>query len=903
MPSPDPFQLLTAAWAKSTDPARRQVRVSLLAHLVIVGTVAEALLERDPDTSARLSRALKLSGDNARRFLAAMIALHDIGKLSPSFQAQSPDDAQALRALLPVRYTGEHIRHELLSMTILFETLRGLSWRKDAAALLVSAIGAHHGWVRSMDVAGEESSAGRGNATWADAQRRAALTFLQHLDVAVTSPAADLDALPFMTLAGLTVQADWIGSSVNAGGVEHLLKGGLRAAWDAFLPRARAELDRLRVLHPVALREPDSVGAAFDYLAPGTFKARPLQTVLAEVLAQSARARLVLIEAPMGEGKTEAALWAHLTSGNTRGLYVAMPTQATSNQMLGRAERFLQAHVTGSANLNLVHGGTALNTHLAELRERANLPGEHVAAGEWFTRSKRGLLTQFGVGTVDQALAGVLNGKFGPLRLFGLSGKTVVIDEAHAYDAYTGGLVKHLLRWLKDLDVTVVLMSATLPEERRTEYLTAFGVTPDARPTYPYVTVVDSAGVIRSRRFRAKRRKPVTIEHFRPSGMIDDSDGLTDIARCLIEETRDGGYVAAVVNTVERAQQLFMLVRAALERQYGPGAAAQALLFHARVAVEDRAVTEEEVLRVFGPDHKRRKGRRILIATQVVEQSLDLDFDFMVTDIAPVDLVLQRLGRVHRHVGRRRPRNLRQPRVRIYSPNHTLGPQPADQLAMPYLAGIDVLFLSWVALRQTARVSFPADVDRLVQMVYADPHRVTFAGSDRDVAAHEQKYTTWRLHADQERIKMRTLAMTHSVADPDRFEETSVAGEFQGDVEEMAARLATRLGEETVTAVLLHRSSAGLFLDAACTRPAPMSGPLSLDDARALTARSVRLGRAGLVQELKAAVVPAWEASGMTRMFRPLILDGGRREIGSTIVELCPLRGVVYHAVNARQEP
>ena len=299
-------------------------------------------------------------------------------------------------------------------------------------------------------------------------------------------------------------------------------------------------------------------------------------------------------------------------------------------------------------DLQLVHGGTLLNDtfqdlHLSGIHDPET--GGEIRAGEWFTSKKRALLSEYGVGTVDQAILPILPVRHNFVRLWGLANRVVLFDEIHAYDAYTGTLLVHLLRWLLALGSSVVLLSATLPPSIRRKLAGVVGAClPEQEIGYPRLTVFCPGGVEQSH-FEADPERRLTL---RLQGIAPD---LPSMHSALEERLVNGGMGLALVNTVQRAQELYQLFPEGepLEHEgqrVGKRLAdgTEVLLFHARFPANRRQAREDVVLEIFG-EGGRRNGTKILLATQVAEQSLDLDFDVIATDLAPIDLVLQRAGR------------------------------------------------------------------------------------------------------------------------------------------------------------------------------------------------------------------------------------------------------------------
>ncbi|GAI17071.1 unnamed protein product, partial [marine sediment metagenome] len=328
------------------------------------------------------------------------------------------------------------------------------------------------------------------------------------------------------------------------------------------------------------------------------------------------------------------------------------------------------------------------------------------AAAEWFLPRKRGLLAPFGVGTIDQALLSVLQTKHYFVRLFGLAQKTVIIDEVHAYDMYMSTLLESLIAWLHALGSSVILLSATLPDNKRRALVRAYGGEPEilGSSTYPRITSV-SGTVTQSFEFEASRYVELCIRHV--------GDGIDSLIDDLRHTLKDGGCVAIICNTVKRAQQTYAAIK-----QAGLVSPDELMLLHSRYPFEDRENREMAILRAFGKKGIRPK-RAILVATQIIEQSLDLDFDLMVTDLAPADLVIQRAGRIHRH-DNHRPSAMAKPTLWIRMPDTDANGIP-DLGASAYVYEPYFLLLSYLQLRDRPAISLPDDIPTIIEKVYSEP--------------------------------------------------------------------------------------------------------------------------------------------------------------------------------------
>ncbi len=372
---------------------------------------------------------------------------------------------------------------------------------------------------------------------------------------------------------------------------------------------------------------------------------------------------LILIEDVTGSGKTEAALTlAHrqMNAGRASGIYIALPTEATSNAMYARLGASFRRLFTSesSPSLVLAHGRRALYENFrdsivaAAARAEAGYGRQAVGGeerssaaecAEWIADDRRkAFLADVGAGTIDQALLAVLPVKHQSLRLWGLADRVLIVDEAHAYDAYMTREIEALLEFHAALGGSTIVLSATLPRVTRRRFANAFragvsaeGASPCNLQTtdYPLVTIIRRDSMI-----EAPQRVRERLARFVTATRVDDLEGA--VAR-VVAAAQAGACVAFVRNSVDEAI-------AACDRMRAAGL--DPLLFHARFAMCDRQRIEAEVMGLFGPlaDAATRRGR-VLVATQVIEQSLDLDFDLMVTDLAPIDLMIQRAGRLCRH--------------------------------------------------------------------------------------------------------------------------------------------------------------------------------------------------------------------------------------------------------------
>ena len=452
------------------------------------------------------------------------------------------------------------------------------------------------------------------------------------------------------------------------------------------------------------------------------FKANSIQDCAIGSVKKSEQAMLVLIEAPMGAGKTEAALAAaELMAAKLglNGLFIGLPTQATSNQMFHRTLEWLtrlktQQDTGDSFVVELAHGKARQQKQYQELQNQEPScvgidegdDAPRISAEAWFAGSKRRLLAPIVVGTVDQVLLCAAQVRHVALREVGLLGKVVVIDEVHAYDAYMSVFLCQALRWLAASQIPVILLSATLPPGVRSELLKAYAgdqLDVPSEVSYPAVTTValgDSESASTAVSWESSK-KTVKLE------WLADQDLVT---RCA-EMADKGANVLVIRNTVHEAQQTHkkLKLRGAVK------------LLHSRFTAADRLELEELVTEKFGRNAADRPKGMIVIGTQVLEQSLDVDFDVLVTDLAPIDLVLQRSGRVHRHEHIERPKGFEQPRVLVTGVGElTDGGSPELASGSVAVYGPHLLLRTAAVLKDREELTFPTDLPELVAAVYSE---------------------------------------------------------------------------------------------------------------------------------------------------------------------------------------
>lgn len=768
------------------------IRHPAVLHMLDVAAVAEHLV-----TPFRFPNRL-------RDALVLLIALHDLGKISDSFRAMIE------------RGSPQSFKHWQLTEAVLFahdarlEERIGGSWRQRQA--LYASVAGHHGQPSALDLGGEAGLPARhqGLRKMLTAVGQGVLPAAEVIDAFCTLwPEASLAELArgeatttlSWWLPGLTAAADWVGSNADWFPPE----GGC--------PGLAAYLARARDLAREAVASAGLAGSAVRHGSTFGFALRPMQAACQDV-ALPEGPMLAVIEDETGAGKTEAALiLAHrmLQADKGRGIYFALPTMATADAMFARTTDAINGIFT-SPTLTLAHGRAGLSVPFRDLAAE-NARGEDApTCTGWLKQSRRrALLADVGVGTVDQALLSVLPVKHQTLRHFGLSSKILIVDEVHEMgEPYIGRELERLLQMHRAAGGSAILLTATLPMALRARLLATYGGG-NPGPAYPALTVAggEARDVFASDTRPAKG--PIQIERIASGGAA---------AELLARAAAKGAACVWVRNAVDDAI-------AAVAELRGWGVTAQ--LLHARFALTDRKRIEAEVLARVGKDGTGREGF-VLVGTQVLEASLDLDFDVMVSDIAPIAALIQRAGRLWRHMDRR-PAATRPVPAPVL---HVLSPDPADVKDDRWLQG---------ALGSGAWVYSPADVWRSARVLFAAgrieaPHglRALIEAVHGEAAEPvPDALQQAEVRALGEAAASRTLA-SHNLVD--LAAGYRAAGRGDDDV-----KYPTRLGEEARTLILARRVEGVLhpWATNAATNDPDRSEAWALSEVSARRSRVARL--------------------------------------------------------------
>ncbi|MCL2807364.1 MAG: CRISPR-associated helicase Cas3' [Coriobacteriia bacterium] len=832
-------------WGK-TGPQDTELWLPLYVHLADTAAIAEVLwsewvplgtkrviaegiielpselpLEFPPLT---LKERIELAG----MLFALLATQHDIGKAIPAFQAAFNSQFRGRNGSMLagfVESAGLRIPSKLRSYSDVHHSwashciLARHGW-SDSHAIIT---GAHHGMPPSLTKLDEVASTWTGNtgftdSAWTAVQDELALwaESLLPVDTLLVLKKARLSRRAQVLLTALLIMADWIASDEKLFPlieIGHQAEPSTMRALRAWENLDLSTYERIELEHVVDNYN-DIYDKRFSIEMP-----RPVQTAIPEILAGIENPGIMIIEAPMGEGKTEAALVAAeilAEKSGRKGIFFALPTQATSDGVFPRILNWTQK-LKGHKTINLVHGKAQFNKEFkgiglasTNFDENFDEIADTVYVSEWAYGRKRALLNDFVVGTIDQVLMAGLKQRHLMLRHLGLANKVVIIDECHAYDAYMSQYLYKALNWLGSYQVPVVVLSATLPIDSRQALVDAYlnqetipfedpllDTNKDAStaPTwalttaYPLITYTADKQVESATPTASGRNLTVKIKQ------LSEQDIRSSISELLAE----GGCIGIIVNTVSRAQSL----ACELAEHFGEETV---LLLHSRFIAPDRIRKEMRLRELLGPEGTSRPEILIVVGTQVLEQSLDIDFDVMITDICPMDLLIQRIGRLHRHARRMRPPLLKEAKCYVASIEGN----------GEFFKGSELIYGKYMLMNTQAllpeSIVLPDDIPQLVQSAYNKDG----VGVASDI---QSQYDDAKLKYKEKNDEDAKKAQEYQIGDPADGEHSSTAtianwlntDNSEKDPSGKRAEATMRDGTDSVHILLIQELQDGVF--------------------------------------------------------------------------------------------
>lgn len=612
---------ITKIWAK-TAPKK-----SLIDHMLETGIVTECLIDADGMYRPVLSRLSEITGCDNNKLSAKIVficAIHDIGKAHPIFQGRDAETLEILRRKnLNQASFDTRFRHEQYGANI-FDRLSAEDVDIKNSDIISQIIRMHHQkeQKKNSDIDIIKIDDKEKAKKWRHIQKEIYdyIKNVFHFDnlnlINKNISKSELFVVQNAIL-GIMITSDWIASN------NYVFDNQPYKNIDEFLKSRK--LQALKFLNNEGMIR-QQIPVMQDFKSAFGFNGRPVQNDVEKIVHKN-DIKCMLIESDCGSGKTEAALYAAAVLGNRSGLsgiYMGLPTGVSAEAIQNRVDEFLTSH--GMRNTKLYTSKSML------LREPDKKP-------VWTDMSRQRLLASSAVGTVDQVMTAARLVRFESVRMDGLASKVLIIDEIHAYDAYMLAVIKDLLKICGELDVPVIMLSATLPISTKNDLLGVLGDGDiELHNGYPVISYVTKDGRVHehvSRQYMPDKK--ISCELL---PILNDND---KIARYAVDAVKDGGCECVIMNTVADAICVYDKIKKNKKND------CKIILYHSRMTINARDKTSRKILAMCGKDRTKRPERVIIVGTQVLEQSLDIDVDYMITAICPIDLLFQRIGRYHRH--------------------------------------------------------------------------------------------------------------------------------------------------------------------------------------------------------------------------------------------------------------
>lgn len=621
---------------KKENHIKCKTKKLLIDHMIETGTVATCLLNGIySPLLRRLSELTRIDEKEMLRKIVFICAMHDIGKAHPLFQVQDAEVKEVLECAGLNQIPFERIRHEKYS-----EKLIQILCKKEADSWNLNAIGQivglHHQKESHdeffVDIDKEHNLAKR----WREVQRYIYNFIKDIFQFDNLNIFRDVKEHIFVIqngILGVLITADWIASN------EEVFKEN--KSFRDFANISDFIEDRKRWIYIFLSNNnllKNEIPSISDFDSVFGFCGRPVQKDVEKIVKNNS-VKLMLVESGCGSGKTEAALYAASALGNRYGLsgiYIGLPTEATAAALEHRFDDFLieKLRMTEAAKTKLMTSKSFL------LQEHEENGDNEVPKPEWTDYSRQRLLYPYSIGTVDQVMSVARLVRFESIRMTGISSKVIVIDEIHAYDIYMITVIKRLIQICDELGIPVIMLSATLPiSTKKSIFTTSINKEIVVSSGYPMISYVTVDGEFHECVSTSHEKDKMIKCSLLP--ILNDEN---KIAKEAIKNISSGGCECIIANTVSNAIKIYDAIK-----ELTNDMECTVILYHAKMTISTRERKSKEILKLFGKDRANRPQKAIVVGTQVLEQSLDVDFDYMISAICPVDLLFQRIGRYHRH--------------------------------------------------------------------------------------------------------------------------------------------------------------------------------------------------------------------------------------------------------------
>lgn len=684
----------------------------LVLHLIDSMAVGDALWDNYLSSNQKnfLAERLGITLSETKSLVLYTIGMHDIGKANPYWLSHTLklNSNHSLFQDFPWKECSDQSdnwRHDLAG-GVYFANHSQIAYPSYLGSLLIRTTSGHHGHFQDDKVLGmkEDFSTGK---LWVEAQQNIEALILQlsgmQPNMSVQKPSDSVTLL----ITGLVVLADWLASNSKYIYAVHQNYPTYQNHYVESVKHATNVLKREGLQKPV-WKENLSWGNIFP-LIPNP---NPLQETFITHKSIFEQPGILLISAPMGMGKTESSLYAAAQFGKNlklNGTWVALPTKATTNAMFERMVGVSDKWFNQSLNtVALMHSSSLIaeaiaNTPTSERISSNQILGDKTATQIYDTESvqdfissflqekRQGGLSNLVTSTVDQMINVSIPLKHNMLRWVGLTNKTLILDEVHDFDVYTFGLIKKLVEWCATFQVPVIAMSATLskksqqdlfnayvmnlnprpPENKKENFVPAEGIN---SPGWLYGTVSENK-IITTSEAIPEEKNPVMYQTY----LTKTKDFTETVTTICLEENKHNPTILVVCNTVNQATGIYRNLSTNSDIKI------PIMLLHSRMTETQKTHIIKSMMEKVGKKASHRSPH-ILVATQIVQQSMDIDYDMLITPLAPLPDLLQRVGRVHRHpTPKRSHKYVNNPLAHIIVPiEHFQSPSDKSKTTRPY---------------------------------------------------------------------------------------------------------------------------------------------------------------------------------------------------------------------------